>query len=98
VLEIDLARFPRVPVLEAALEGTGFVGVGHAREENPGFTMTREQVMDKVEGRFISTLALMSDEEFREARAVFARRLDERFGDDPVPTASFTFVHADVPG
>lgn len=97
VLEIDLARFPRVSVLETALEEAGFEGVGHAREENPGFSMTREQVMDKVDGRFISTLTLMSDEEFAEARGVFVQRLDERYGDSPIPTASFTFVHADVP-
>ena len=53
--------------------------------------------MDKVDGRFISTLTLMSDEEFSAAREVFAQRLDDRYGDDRIPTASFTFVHADVP-
>jgi hypothetical protein len=97
VLEIDLARFPRATVLEGALERAGLVNVGHAREENPGFSMTKEQVMDKVDGRFISTLTLMSDAEFAEAREVFVRRLDHRFGDEPIPTASFTFVHAEVP-
>jgi SAM-dependent methyltransferase len=97
VLEIDLARFPKVDRLEAVLEDAGFTKVGHHREVNPGFHMTRDQVMDKVDGRFISTLTLMSDEEFREAREVFSSRLEERFGDGPIPTASFTFVHADVP-
>jgi ubiquinone/menaquinone biosynthesis C-methylase UbiE len=97
VLEIDLARFPRVDHLEAVLREAGLVGVGHAREANPGFTMTREQVMDRVDGRFISTLSLMTDEEFAAARAVFSRRLEERYGDGPVPTATFTFVHADSP-
>ncbi len=97
VLEIDLARFPRVDRLEAVLRDAGFTGVGHDREVNPGFSMDREQVMDKVNGRFISTLSLMSDEEFLEAREVFSSRLEERFGDGPIPTASFTFVHADVP-
>jgi SAM-dependent methyltransferase len=97
VLEIDLARFPRVDRLEAVLGDAGFTGVGHDREVNPGFSMDREQVMDKVDGRFISTLTLMSDEEFREAREVFSSRLEERFGDGPIPTVSFTFVHADVP-
>jgi SAM-dependent methyltransferase len=97
VLEIDLARFPKVDRLEAVLAAAGFTNVGHDREVNPGFHMTREQVMDKVDGRFISTLTLMSDEEFLEAREVFSARLEERFGDGPIPTASFTFVHGDVP-
>jgi SAM-dependent methyltransferase len=96
VLEIDLARFPRVSRLEAVLETAGFTTVGHCREANPGFTMTREEVMAKVDGRFISTLSLMSDGEFSEAREVFARRLAERYGDDPVSTATFTFVHGDA--
>jgi SAM-dependent methyltransferase len=97
VLEIDLARFPRVDRLEGVLEEAGLVNVGHALEVNPGFTMTREEVMAKVDGRFISTLALMSDREFREAREVFLRRMEERFGDGPIPTATFTFVHGDAP-
>jgi ubiquinone/menaquinone biosynthesis C-methylase UbiE len=97
VLEIDLARFPKVDHLEAVLVEAGFTDVGHDREVNPGFSMTQEQVMDKVDGRFISTLTLMSDEEFVEARAIFSSRLEERFGDGPIPTASFTFVHGNVP-
>ena len=96
VLEIDLARFPRVSALEAVLQEAGFVSVGHSREANPGFTMTQEEVMAKVDGRFISTLSLMDDGEFEEAREVFARRLADRYGSDPVSTATFTFVHADV--
>lgn len=95
VLDIDLARFPRVSDLEGVMEDVGFARVGHDREANPGFTMTREQVMAKVNGRFISTLSLMSDDEFAEAREVFVRRLEERYGDGPVPTATFTFVHGD---
>jgi SAM-dependent methyltransferase len=98
VLEIDLARFPRVSDLVDTLEDAGFVGVAHAREANPGYSMTREEVMAKVDGRFISTLSLLSDAEFAEARQVFSRRLEERYGDAPISTATFTFVHADVPG
>jgi hypothetical protein len=59
--------------------------------------MTREEVMARVDGRFISTLSLMSDEEFAAARSVFERRLEERYGDEPVPTATFTFVRGDAP-
>jgi ubiquinone/menaquinone biosynthesis C-methylase UbiE len=98
VLEIDLARFPQVRALTSVLERAGFVDVGDEREANPGFTMTRQEVLAKVDGRFISTLSLMSDIEFSRARKVFSRRLEERYGDEPISTATFTFVHADVPG
>ena len=97
VLDIDLARFPPIPVLEGHLEGAGFEGIGHSREENPDCVLTCEQIMRRVDGRFISTLSLMSDEEFAEGREVFSQRLRERYGEGPVPTASFTFVWADVP-
>jgi len=50
-----------------------------------------------VDGRFISTLSLMSDAEFRRGREVFERRLRDRYGDGPVRTASFTFVRAERP-
>lgn len=97
VLEIDLARFPRVSDLEAHLEAAGFQGVCHHREENPAFTLTTQDVMDRVDARFISTLSLMSDQEFAEGREVFRERMERRYGDGPVPTASFTFVIGDVP-
>jgi ubiquinone/menaquinone biosynthesis C-methylase UbiE len=97
VLEIDLARFPPVAELEGYLRAAGFEGVGHAREENPGFTLTIPDIMGKVDERFISTLSLMSDEEFSEGREVFHQRLVERYGKGPVPTATFSFVWGDVP-
>jgi len=97
VLEIDLQRFPRVEALEADLRAAGLVGVAHAREENPGFTMTVDEILQRVDGRFISTLALMPEDEFRRGREVFERRMRKRYGDGRVRTASFTFVTADRP-
>ena len=95
--EIDLARFPRVSDLEAHLEAAGFEDVCHHREENPAFTLTTQEVMDRVDARFISTLSIMSDQEFAEGREVFRKRMERRYGEGPVPTASFTFVLGDVP-
>jgi SAM-dependent methyltransferase len=97
VLEIVLARFPPIEELEARMRAAGFEGVAHQLEENPGCTLSIEEIIKKVDGRFISTLSLMSDEEFEEGREVFIQRLRERFGDGLVPTASFTFVWGDVP-
>jgi hypothetical protein len=75
----------------------GFEEVDHVREENPDYVLTPEEIMEKVDSRFISTLSLMSDGEFAHGREVFRHRLHERYGDGPVPTASFTFVRADAP-
>lgn len=97
VLEIDLARFPRVDRLEEALRAGGLVNVAHAREENPGYSMTQGEVMARVDGKFISTLSLMAEEEFVRSREVFRERLVARYGKGPVPTASFTFVWAERP-
>jgi len=97
VLEIDLARFPRVDRLEGDLRAAGLVNVGHAREENPGYSMSIEEVMARVDGKFISTLSLMAEEQFVRSREVFRERLAARYGEGPVPTASFTFVWAERP-
>jgi hypothetical protein len=83
--------------LEEELRAAGLVNVSHAHEENPGYSMTLDEVMARVDGKFISTLSLMAEEEFARSREVFRERLVARYGKGPVPTASFTFVWAERP-
>jgi SAM-dependent methyltransferase len=77
---IDTGRFPDAATLTAELEAAGFRDVhwsGYARRLN----YTRSQALERLRGRFASSLALLSDEEYRAGLARAERELP-----DPVET------------
>ncbi|MGH2994934.1 MAG: class I SAM-dependent methyltransferase [Gaiellaceae bacterium] len=63
VLEIDRARFPTVDMLSRELGDAGFPNVRFLRFGQQG-SLTREAALERIRGRYISTLRLLSDEEF----------------------------------
>jgi ubiquinone/menaquinone biosynthesis C-methylase UbiE len=78
VAELDEGRFPPQDVLEAELRAAGFDAplVERLRQTRP---VTREEAVERLRGRFISTLSLVSDEELAEGVARAERELPERF-------------------
>jgi ubiquinone/menaquinone biosynthesis C-methylase UbiE len=89
-VEVERARFPAGEMLEEELSAAGFastrlVRLSHLR------TFSRERALEKLHGRFASTFALLSDEEYREGVARAERELP-----DPVSYRSeWLFVIAD---
>ena len=71
---IDAARFPPPEVLAGELEAAGFAPVCTVpvvqRE-----TVTRERALEKVRGRYISTLSLLDEREYAEGLARAEREL-----------------------
>lgn len=63
VLEIDRARFPPDDVLSRELRGAGFADVRVLRLGQQG-SLTRDAALERIRGRYISTLRLISDKEF----------------------------------
>jgi ubiquinone/menaquinone biosynthesis C-methylase UbiE len=63
VLEIDRARFPTGDVLSRELGDAGFRDVRALRLGQQG-SLTREGALERIRGHYISTLRLLSDEEF----------------------------------
>lgn len=63
VLEIDRARFPTGDVLSRELGDAGFPAVRALRLGQHG-SLTREAALERIRGRYISTLRLLSEEEF----------------------------------
>ena len=63
VLEIDRARFPTGDMLSRELGDAGFAHVRVLRLGQQG-SLTREAALERILGRYISTLRLLSDEEF----------------------------------
>lgn len=64
VARIDGDRFPSMETLEAGLRRAGFGSVSMALEQEAG-TLAVEDVVDRVRGRYISTLALVPTLEYR---------------------------------
>jgi ubiquinone/menaquinone biosynthesis C-methylase UbiE len=72
--EIDRARFPDERQLVADLEGAGFraVRVVHLAQRGE---LPRERALERIRGRYISTLHLLSDDEYEEGRDRAEREL-----------------------
>lgn len=74
---IDRARFPTGEELEAELTGAGFAEVRLVPLVQQA-SASREEALEKIRGRYISTLRLISDEEHAEGVARAERELPER--------------------
>jgi ubiquinone/menaquinone biosynthesis C-methylase UbiE len=78
VAELDRGRFPAPDALLTELRAAGFAEpvTERLRQTRP---VTRDDALERLRGRFISTLALVSDEELNEGIARAERELPERF-------------------
>lgn len=74
VERIDRARFPEPGLLARELEAAGFAEVVvHPHEERA--IMTREHALERIRGRYISTLQLLDDDELAAGLARAEREL-----------------------
>ncbi len=74
VERIDRARVPELGLLTRELRAAGFVEVVvQAHEERS--TMTREQALERLRGRYISTLLLLDEDELAAGLAQAEREL-----------------------
>ena len=73
---IDLARFPAEDALETELRGAGFADVRLHRLSQHA-SIGREQALERIRGRHISTFDLLDEEEIRAGTARAERELPE---------------------
>ncbi len=76
VAEIDRERFPGPERIGAALRGAGFAEP-ETRRLRQDVTLTRNEALERLRGRFISTLHLLGDEELAEGIERAERELPE---------------------
>jgi ubiquinone/menaquinone biosynthesis C-methylase UbiE len=74
--DIDRARFPTKTDLETELEDAGFEPRTLPLTQRA--TWTRERTLERIRGRFISTLLLLDEQEFAEGLARAERELPEQ--------------------
>jgi len=66
---IDLARFPDAAALEAELSHAGFRGI-RVIALGQDAAATRAEALERIQGRYISTLRLLGEEEFAQGLAL----------------------------
>jgi ubiquinone/menaquinone biosynthesis C-methylase UbiE len=81
IVEIDLARFPTEARLRAELAEAGFESV-RARRLNQKDRLDRSEALERIRGRYISTLRLLGEEELTEGLARAERELPEVVEDE----------------
>ena len=77
IAEIDLARFPKPATLVGELEGVGFEPLA-IRTLTQRIRLSREDALERIRGRYISTLRLLDDDQVAAGLARAERELPER--------------------
>ena len=91
ILAIDLARFPTPEELTTELGGAGFAAP-HFSEYRRDVVQSRDEVLERIRARHISTLELLPEDEYRAGLERAERELP-----DPVEsTRRFLIASADV--
>ena len=93
LVAIDRARFPRIDEIARDLEGAGFHRV---RVEDRALrrSLPVAAQIERVRKKYISTLDLIPEEEFRRGLAFLERELPRRYGETFVVSGRFTFLGA----
>jgi ubiquinone/menaquinone biosynthesis C-methylase UbiE len=92
VLAIDLKRFPSIPWLKKTMKDVGFRDVHHhILRYDRGYISTNEY-LERVRSRYVSTLTLLSKDEFRRGLRIFQNRVKRKYGDRIRQIDRFVFV------
>ena len=96
VVDIDTKRMPDIRQLQIDLGDAGFDEI--ILNEVPNYKLYRDRIdfIEKVKGKYISTLSMFDEDEFQRHLKTFQNRLKQRFGVqkrlyDPM---SFTLISA----
>lgn len=89
---IDLKRFRSIPFIKNLMTETGFRNV-HSRldQHDEGYRLTAE-FLNRVRAKYISTLTLLSEDEFKKGFEVFQERIKKKYQDKIGWISKFNFV------
>jgi SAM-dependent methyltransferase len=80
VVSTDLKRVPSVPSLKKMMTLTGFREVAyHVAKVDEGYVST-DYYLNRVRNKYISTLSLLSEDEFKKGLKIFEERIRRRYG------------------
>lgn len=93
VVEVDSRRFPAPDTLAGELQAAGFERV-HTRRLHQRARLSREEALERIAGRFISTLRLLDEDAVAAGLARAERELPDAFDSE----LEWAVLRADLPG
>jgi len=92
VVAIDRKRLPTIPHLKGLMVRTGFRNVHyHIVKHDEGFLPT-EEYLERVRKKHISTLTLLSEEEFQRGLKIFEEKVRQKYGTQLRRIMGYDFV------
>ena len=92
VVALDLKRFPSVPSLKKVMATVGFREIRHhILRQSRGYIST-EEYLERVRNKHISTLTLLSQDQFQKGFRIFNDRLRTNYGSRIEQLDRFTLV------
>jgi len=92
MMALDLKRFPSIPSLKRLLAHAGLRDVHHhVCRYDRGYVSTKEY-LERVRNKYISTLTLLSEDEFQKGFQTFRRKIKKRYGEHIRQLDQFVFV------
>ena len=92
VVAIDLKRVPSVPFLKKMMTMIGFRDVHyHVVQLDEGYIST-DEYLRRVRNKYMSTLTLLSEEDFQRGFKIFKERVEKKYGNQIRKISWFVFI------
>jgi len=92
VVAIDLKRIPSVPFLKKTMTMIGFRDVHyHVVQLDEGYIST-DEYLRRVRNKYMSTLTLLSEEDFQRGFKIFKERVEKKYGNRIRKISRFVFI------
>jgi ubiquinone/menaquinone biosynthesis C-methylase UbiE len=92
IVAIDLKRIPPIPLLKRIMTETGFKGVTyHVAKHDEGYVPI-DAYLERVRNKYISTLTLLSEDNFQRGFKIFEKRIRRKYLDRIRRISWFVFV------
>jgi SAM-dependent methyltransferase len=92
VAAIDLKRFPTIPSLKKTMTRVGFRDVHHHILRHERGYVSTDEYLERVRNKYISTLTLLSEDEFQTGLRIFEEKIKQKYGDQIKQIDRFVFV------
>jgi len=92
VVPIDLKRFPTIPHLKSMMIKAGFRNVHYHEVSHDEELLSTDEYFDRVRKKYISTLTLLSEEEFKRGIKIFEKKVREEYGNQVRRIIGFDFI------
>lgn len=80
VVPIDLKRFPSIPSLKETMAIIGFRDIHHHVLRQDRGCVSTEEYLARVRNKYVSTLTLLSENEFQRGLRIFEKRVKMKYG------------------